>query len=104
MKRPQGERGWDHDQGRLWPGFHRHCRDGHARLQFSGRLEWPRRSQLCRGRPRAPFSPSAGSSEALVASGPSRDRAVAAPPSRPLVGHNRSVQGTLLTKDLTEQY
>ena len=100
-----GELGWDHDQGRLGPGFHRHAV---AVMRAYSLLVWlerrQRRRQPRRGRPPAPFSPSAGSSEALVASGPSRDCTVAAPPRRPRVGHNGSVHGTLLTKDLTERY
>jgi SRSO17 transposase len=101
----KGEPGWDHYQGRLWPGFHRHAVTVMLAFSFLVWLELcQRRSQPRRGRPRAPFSPAARSSEALAASRPSRDRTVATPPSRPLVGHNRSVHGTLLTKDLTEQY
>jgi SRSO17 transposase len=98
-----GELGWDHYQGRLWPGFHRHAVAVMLAYSFLVWLELcQRRSQLRRGRPRAPFSPSAGSSQALTASDPSRGRPVAAPPSSPLVGNNGSVHGTLLTKDLTE--
>ena len=99
----KGELGWDHYQGRLWPGFHRHAVTVMLAYSFLVWLELRQRhSQPRCGRPRAPFSPSAGSSEALAASNPSRGRPVAAPPSRPLVGDNGSVHGTLLTEDLTE--
>jgi SRSO17 transposase len=54
----QGELGWDHDQGRLWPGFHRHAVT--VRLAYRV-LVWlerrPRRSPRGRGRPHEPFSP-----------------------------------------------
>jgi SRSO17 transposase len=99
----KGELGWDHYQGRLWPGFHRHAVTVMLAYSFLVWLELrQRRSQPRRGRPRAPFSPSAGSSEALAASDPSRGRPVAAPSSRPLVGHNGSVHRPLLTTVLTK--
>jgi hypothetical protein len=85
----EGEPGWDHYQGRSWPGFHRHAVTVMLAYSFLAWLELcQRRSQPRRGRPRAPFSPSARSAEALAASSPSRDRPVAAPPSRPMVDHN----------------
>ena len=57
-----GERGWDQDQGRLWPGFHRHAVTVMLAYSFLVWLERrQRRSQPRRGRPRDPFSPSAGS-------------------------------------------
>ena len=55
-----GEVGWDHYQGRLWPGFHRHVVT--VMLAYSV-LVWlevrQRRSQPRQGRPRDPVSPSA---------------------------------------------
>ena len=61
-KEAKGELGWDHYQGRLWPGFHRHAVT--VMLAYSV-LVWlelrQRHSQPRRGRPRDPFSPSPGS-------------------------------------------
>src|SRR5919204_3785010 len=56
----KGEVGWDQDQGRLWPGFHRHAV---AVMLADSFLVWLERRQrhhhTRQGRPRAPFSPSA---------------------------------------------
>jgi SRSO17 transposase len=58
----KGEVGWDQDQGRLWPGFHRHAVTVMLAYSFLVWLELrQRRSHKPRGRPRSPFSPSAGS-------------------------------------------
>jgi SRSO17 transposase len=58
----KGEVGWDQYQGRLWPGFHRHAVTVMLALSF---LIWQelreRENHPKRGRPRDPFSPSAGS-------------------------------------------
>lgn len=58
----KGEVGWDQYQGRLWPGFHRHAVTVMLAYSF---LVWLERRQRHlykqRGRPRDPFSPSAGS-------------------------------------------
>jgi SRSO17 transposase len=57
----KGEVGWDQYQGRLWPGFHRHAVTVMLAYSFLVWLELrQRRSQPHRGRPRDPFSPSAG--------------------------------------------
>ena len=57
----KGEVGWDQYQGRLWPGFHRHAVTVMLASSFLVWLELrQRRSQPHRGRPRDPFSPSAG--------------------------------------------
>jgi hypothetical protein len=101
----KGEVGWDQYQGRLWPGFHRHAVT--VMLAYSC-LVWlerrQRRGPRGRGRPRAPCSPSSGPTAADTAGNPSGGRPVAPPPSRAVVGDNRSVHRTLLTTVLTKQY
>jgi SRSO17 transposase len=55
-----GELGWDQDQGRLWPGFHRHAVTVMLAYSFLVWLErQPRRSAKHQGRRGDPFSPSA---------------------------------------------
>jgi SRSO17 transposase len=97
------EGGWDQYQGRLWPGFHRQAVTGMLAWSF---LRWLERRQRhnhpTRGRPRAPFSPAAGSVASRLASGASGGGAVAAPPSRVVVDHHGSVHGTVLTENLTK--
>jgi SRSO17 transposase len=101
----KGELGWDQYQGRLWPGFHRHTVTVMLAYSFLVWLELRQRhQQKRRGRPRAPFSPSAGSAPEDTPGRASGGRPVASPPSGPVVGHNRSVHRTLLTKVLTKQY
>jgi SRSO17 transposase len=59
----KGELGWDQYQGRLWQGFHRHAVTVMLAYSFLVWLELRQRgSTKSRGRRRAPFSPSAGSS------------------------------------------
>jgi len=80
------ELGWDQYQGRLWPGFHRHAVTVMLAMSFLLWLELrQRQSHPNRGRPRDPFSPSAGSLASCAASGASGGSAVAAPPSGALV-------------------
>jgi hypothetical protein len=58
----KGEIGLDQYQGRLWPGFHRHAATVTLAYSFLVQLElWQRHQHTRRGRPRASFSPSAGS-------------------------------------------
>jgi SRSO17 transposase len=58
----KGELGWDQDQGRLWPGFHRHAVTVMLAYSFLVWLELRQRyHRPRRGRPRDPFSPSPGS-------------------------------------------
>jgi SRSO17 transposase len=57
-----GELGWDQYQGRLWPGFHRQAVTVMLAYSFLVWLELhQRQGPRSRGRPRQPFSPSAGS-------------------------------------------
>lgn len=67
-----GEVGWDQDQGRLGPGFHRPAVTVMLAYSFLGWLELrPRHAHRRRGRPRAPLSPSASSVADVAASRPS---------------------------------
>jgi SRSO17 transposase len=68
----KGELGWDQYQGRLWPGCHRHAATVMLAYSFLVWLELrQRKASRGRGRPRHPFSPSAGPVAKLTASGPS---------------------------------
>jgi SRSO17 transposase len=100
-----GELGWDHEQGRLWAGFHRHALTVMLAYSF---LVWlalrQRHAPRGRGRPRDPCSPSTGPAAADPAGGASRGRPLAPPPSGAMVGDHRSVHRTLLTTVLTKQY
>ena len=68
----KGELGWDHDQGRLWLGFHRHAVT--VMLAYSV-LVWlerrQRRHHQREGRRRDPFSPSAAAPAPDASSGAS---------------------------------
>lgn len=64
--------GWDQYQGRLWPGFHRHAVAVMLAYSYLVWREWQqRRESHRRGRPRRPFSPSAGSPPGVSARGAS---------------------------------
>jgi SRSO17 transposase len=66
----KGELGWDQYQGRLWTGFHRHAVAVMLAYSFLVWREWQQRQeQRRRGRPRRPFSPSAGPQEGVIAGG-----------------------------------
>src|SRR5438876_3350929 len=97
------ELGWDQYQGRLWPGFHRHAVTVMLALSFLLWLELRRRhNHPKRGRPRDPFSPSAGALASNPASGAAEGGVVAAPPSRVVVDYHESVHGTVLPENLTK--
>jgi SRSO17 transposase len=68
----KGLLGWDQYQGRLWPGFHRQAVTVMLAYSF---LVWQevqqRQEQRRRGRPRRPFSPSAGPAAPVPAGGAS---------------------------------
>jgi hypothetical protein len=68
----KGELGWDQDQGRLWPGVHRHAVTVMLAHSFLVWLELrQRRAVRSRGRPRDPFSPSSRSAAGRATSQPS---------------------------------
>jgi SRSO17 transposase len=99
----KGELGWDQYQGRLWPGFHRHAVTVMLAWSFLRWLELRQRHHHPkRGRPRDPFSPSAGSLATHAPRRTSGGGPVAVPPSAAVVGVHGSVHGTLLTSDLTK--
>jgi SRSO17 transposase len=99
----KGELGWDQYQGRLWPGFHRHAVTVMLAMSFLLWLELRERDhQPKRGRPRDPFSPSAGSLATRATRSTPRSRTVAAPPGGVVVDHHGSVQRTVLTANLTK--
>ncbi len=69
--------GWDEYQGRLWTGFHRHATIVMLTYSFLQWQEWCQRRQAPRrrGRPRAAFSPTAGSIPLLPGeNAPGRDQ------------------------------
>jgi SRSO17 transposase len=76
----KGLLGWDQYQGRLWSGFHRHAVSVMLADSFLVWQEWhQRQEQRRRGRPRRPFSPSAGPPPCVAAGGaPPGDRLAAA--------------------------
>jgi hypothetical protein len=97
------ELGGDQYQGRLWPGFHRHAVTVMLAVSFLLWLELRhRRTPPQRGRPRDPFSLSAGSVAACAARRASGSCALVAPPSCGVVDHHRAIQGTVLTENLTK--
>jgi hypothetical protein len=68
----KGELGWDQDQGRLWPGCHRHAVTVMLASSCLVWLEWrQRRRRQAEGRRRDPFSPSAAVPAPDPAGGPS---------------------------------
>jgi SRSO17 transposase len=99
----KGERGWDHYQGRLWPGFHRHAVTVMLAYSFLVWLELRQRRMVRRrGRPREPFAPSARPVAADAPRRPPGRRPMAPPPGGVVVGDHRSVHRTLLTAELTK--
>jgi SRSO17 transposase len=99
----KGALGWDHYQGRVWPGFHRHAVTVMLAYSF---LVWlalrQRRLVRRRGRPREPFSPSARPVAADTPRRASGRRPMAPPPGGVLVGNDGSMHNTLLTPELTK--
>jgi SRSO17 transposase len=101
----KGELRWDHYQGRLWPGFHRHAVTVMLAYSFLVWLELRQRRMVRRrGRPREPFSPPARPVAADTPRRASGCRPMAPPPSSVLVGDDGGIHRTLLTSELTKQY
>ena len=99
----KGELGWDQYQGRLWRGFHRHAVTVMLAYSFLVWLELRQRStQRGLGRPRNPFSPTAGPPPEGTARGTSGGGPVAAPPSAAVVGHYGRVHSAMLSPQLTK--
>jgi SRSO17 transposase len=99
----KGELGWDHYQGRLGPGFHRHAVTVMLAYSFLVWLELRQRRMVRRrGRPREPFSPSARPVAADPPRRAPRCRPMAPPPSGMLVGDDGGIPSTLLTAELTK--
>jgi SRSO17 transposase len=74
----KGLLGWDQYQGRLWTGFHRNSVLVMLAYSFLVWQEWQERPQARRrGRPRRPFSHSAGSAARTAAGDPSADQRLA---------------------------
>jgi SRSO17 transposase len=67
----KGGLGWDHYQGRLWPGFHRHAAAVMLAYSFLVWREWRRRQDRRPGRSRRSFSPTGGPTESERAGGAS---------------------------------
>jgi SRSO17 transposase len=75
----KGLLGWDQYQGRLWSGFHRHAISVMLAYSFLVWQEFQHRQQVRRrGRPRRPFSPSAGSPASTAAGDPPAHQRLAA--------------------------
>ena len=77
----KGLLGWDQYQGRRWTGFHRNAVAVMLAYSFLVWQEWHQRQQVRRrGRPRRPFSPSAGPAAPTAAGDPSAHRRLVRPP------------------------
>ena len=99
----KGELGWDQYQGRRWRGFHRHAATVMLAYSFLVWLEvQQRRAQQGPGRPRDPFSPSAGPPAEGATSSASGGGPMAAPPSGVVVGDHRGVHSAMLPQELTK--
>jgi SRSO17 transposase len=101
----KGLLGWDQFQGRRYDAFHRHTVAVLLSYSFLVWLEWQERATVRRRGPkRRPFSPSAGSTPALVTTRAPGDRRLA-PPSRAADAHPRATTAPQLSAPtLTKQY
>lgn len=99
----KGELGWDQYQGRRWRGFHRHGVTVMLAYSFLVWLEvQQRRAQQSPGRPRDPFSPSAGPAAEGATSSASGSGPMAAPPGGGVVGDHGGVHSAILSQELTK--
>jgi SRSO17 transposase len=91
--------GWDDYQGRLWTGFHRQATIIMLTYSFLRWQAWHQRQTAPRspGRPRDPFSPSAGSPATTLGGDPSTDR-------RGLMGDGGSAAHTAANSRITAPY
>jgi SRSO17 transposase len=99
----KGELGWDQYQGRRWRGFHRHAATVMLAYSFLVWLEVQhRRAQPGPGRPRDPFSPTAGPAAEGAASGASGGGPLATPSGATVVGNHGAVHSAMLPQELTK--
>jgi SRSO17 transposase len=99
----KGELGWDQDQGRLWPGFHRNAVAVMLSYSFLVWLEWrQRQKQRLRGRPRSAFSPAVGSAPPLSGGCPSPSDRVASVGGHARINHYGSYQSVPSYVELTK--
>ena len=99
----KGLLGWDQFQGRRWDAFHRNAVTVMLAFSFLVWLEWRERPKhAVRGRPRAAFSPSAGSEAPLAAGRPSSRRRLAPSPGDRRTGRVWSHRSLPLTAGLTK--
>jgi len=91
--------GWDDYQGRRWTGFHRQATIIMLTYSFLRWQEWGQRLEAPRspGRPRDPFSPSAGSTPTPLGGNPPTDR-------RRLMGNGRRATYTAGNDQITVPY
>lgn len=99
----KGELGWDQYQGRRWRGFHRHAVTVMLAYSFLVWLEVQHRStQHGPGRPRNPFSPTAGPQAEAASRGTSGGSLLATAPGGVVVGDHGAVHPPMLPQELTK--
>src|ERR671918_53335 len=99
----KGELGWDQYQGRRWRGFHRHAATVMLAYSFLVWLEVQHRStQQGPGRPRNPFSPTAGPQAEAASRGASGGSLLATAPGSAVVGDHGAVHPAMFPQELTK--
>src|ERR671915_630031 len=99
----KGELGWDQYQGRRWRGFHRHAATVMLAYSFLVWLEVQYRStQQGPGRPRNPFSPTAGPQAEAASRGASGGSLLATAPGSAVVGDHGAVHPAMFPQELTK--
>src|SRR5918999_258054 len=97
------ELGWDQYQGRRWRGFHRHAATVMLAYSFLVWLEVQHRStQQGPGRPRNPFSPTAGPQAEAASRGASGGSLLATAPGSAVVGDHGAVHPAMFPQELTK--